>query len=230
MKRFFQYLSVVGIVFVLAACNNVQELFSDKIDEGFIEYDIEYLQDERQNPLISLLPTTMQFKFKDNISIMRIEGWMSIFVMAGIADRNANQSFALLKIMNEKYVYETTMDGPSFGFDDMPPFTLQETDCTSVIAGMPCRKYNVKFESDTIQGFSIYKTDMVKLENPNCNNPFPMVNGILLEWQMSFQNIPMRLKATKVSAEEVLDEEFEIPAGYEKVSREKMQEVISNLM
>jgi len=230
MKRFFQYLSVVGIVFVLAACNNVQELFSDKIDEGFIEYDIEYLQDERQNPLISLLPTTMQFKFKDNISIMRIEGWMSIFVMAGIADRNANQSFALLKIMNEKYVYETTMDGPSFGFDDMPPFTLHETDCTSVIAGMPCRKFDVKFESDTIQGFSIFKTDMVKLENPNCNNPFPMVNGILLEWQMSFQNIPMRLKATKVSAEEVLDEEFEIPAGYEKVSREKMQEVISNLM
>ena len=230
MKRAFLVVALTGFVLLFVACENVQELFSDKIDEGFIEYEITYLQDERENPLISLLPTTMQYKFKDNVSVQKIEGWMSIFVMAGIADRNANQSFALLKIMNEKYVYETTMDGPSFGFDDMPPFTLQETDCTSVIAGMPCRKYNVKFESDTIQGFSIYKTDMVKLENPNCNNPFPMVNGILLEWQMSFQNIPMRLKATKVSAEEVLDEEFEIPAGYEKVSREKMQEVISNLM
>lgn len=230
MNRIFTIAFIAGLFFATTACENVQELFSDKIDEGFIEYDIVYLQDERENPLISLLPTTMQYKFRDNISVQKIEGWMSIFAMSGIADRNKNQSFALLKIMNEKYVYETNMSGPSFGFDEMPKFTIEHTDCTKVIAGMPCKKLNVVFESDTIPGFSIFYTDMIKLDNPNSHNPFTQVNWVLLEYQMSFQKIPMRLTATKILKEEVLDEEFQIPAGYESVSREKMQEVISNLM
>lgn len=230
MKRAFLVVALTGFVLLFVACENVQELFSDKIDEGFIEYDITYLQDERENPLISLLPTTMQFRFKDNVSIQKIEGWMSIFAMSGIADRNKDKSWALLKIMNEKYVYETSMKGPSFGFDEMPEYTLTETDCTKVIAGMLCKKADVVFKSDTVKGFSVYYTDMIKLDNPNSHNPFTKIPGVLLEYQMSFQKIPMRLVATKISKEEVLDEEFEIPAGYISVPREKMQEVIANLM
>jgi len=221
---------IAGFIVLFNACDDVQGLFNDNFDEGFIEYDIVYLQDERENPLISLLPTTMQFKFKDNVSVQRIEGWMSIFIMSGIADRNNNKSLAMLKIMNEKYVYETTMSGPTFGFDEMKGFKLNETDCTKVIAGVTCKKVDVVFDSDTIPGFSIYYTDQFKLDNPNSYNPFSQIKGVLLEYQMSFQKIPMRLTAKKVSSEEVLEEEFEIPAGYEKVSREKMQEVISNLM
>jgi len=218
------------ILFASYGCNNVQNLFSDKMDEGIVEYDIEYLQDERQNPLISLLPTTMQFRFKDNVSVQKIEGWMSIFAMAGIADRNNNRSLAMLKIMNEKYVYETTLTGPSFGFDEMPPFEMVPSDCTKVICGITCNRMDIKFNNDTISDFSIYYTNQIKLDNPNTHNPFSKLNGVLLEYQMSFQKIPMRLVAKRVASEEVLDEEFEVPAAYEKVDREKMQEVISNLM
>jgi hypothetical protein len=219
-----------GFLLALSGCNNIQELFSDNMDEGIVEYDIEYLQDERQNPLISLLPTTMQYRFKDNVSVQKIEGWMSIFAMAGIADRKNNKSLAMLKIMNEKYVYETTLNGPSFGFDDMPPFEMVPSDCTKVICGITCKRIDIKFNNDTVPDFSIFFTDKIKIDNPNTHNPFPQLNGVLLEYQMSFQKIPMRLVAKRVASEEVLDEEFEVPAAYVKVGREKMQEVISNLM
>ncbi|PKP20439.1 MAG: hypothetical protein CVU05_09085 [Bacteroidetes bacterium HGW-Bacteroidetes-21] len=230
MNKLYLVLFFAGLSLFIYSCDSVDKLFSDKIDEGFIEYDIEYLQDERENPLISLLPTTMEFKFRDNASVQKIEGWMSIFSMSGIADRNNDKSFAMLKIMNEKYVYETTMSGPSFGFDEMTGFQIVYTDCTAVIAGLPCKKAEIRFNNDTIPDFSIFYTDMIKLDNPNIQNPFGEIKGVLLEYQMSFQKIPLRLKAKNVSQEDVLDEDFEIPAGYESVSREKMQEVISNLM
>lgn len=220
----------LGIFFVLYSCSNVSSIFSDKIDEGSIEYDIVYLQDERENPLISLLPTTMTFSFKNNVSVQKIEGWMSIFAMSGIVDRNSDKSSAMLKIMNEKYVFETNTNGPSFGFDSMPNFKIVETDSIVEIAGMKCKKAEVIFNIDTVPNFAIYYTDMIELDRPNLNNPFHDIKGVILEYQMSFQKIPMRLRAKSISTEAVNEEDFAVPAGYEKVSREKMQEVISNLM
>lgn len=202
--------------------------FSGKLDEGSVEYDIVYLQNEKDNPLISLLPTTMTLKFKDEKSIQKIEGWMGIFQMAGIADRESNTRQALLKIMNEKYFYQTTMTGPDFGFDSMPNFELKPSDSTKTIAGYLCKRYDV-FINDSAK-FSIYYTDQIKLKNPNCNNPFKKVDGVLLEFQMSFQKIPMHLTAKKITKEEINTDEFNIPEGFVKVPKEKMQETIQNLM
>ncbi|OFX33166.1 MAG: hypothetical protein A2X08_14070 [Bacteroidetes bacterium GWA2_32_17] len=202
--------------------------FSGKLDEGSIEYDIVYLQNEKDNPLISLLPTTMTLKFKDEKSIQKIEGWMGIFQMSGIADRDNNSRQATLKIMNEKYFFQTTMTGPDFGFDSMPDFKLISSDSTKTIAGYLCKRYDV-YINDTAK-FSIYYTDQIELKNPNCNNPFKQVDGMLLEFQMSFQKIPMHLIAKKITKEEINNDEFNVPEGFVKVPKEKMQETIQNLM
>lgn len=225
--RISGFVSIILIIFTLS-CDNLG--FSGKLSEGTVEYDIVYLQDEKDNPLISLLPTTMSFKFKDDLSIQKIEGWMGIFQMAGIADRGNNKRDAILKIMNEKYYYETTMDGPPFGFDEMPDFKLKDSDSTKTIAGYLCKRKDVFVGDSAKAAFSIYYTDQIELENPNCNNPFKMVDGVLLEFQMSFQKIPMKLTAKKVTKEEIPDDEFNIPEGFSKVPMEKMQETISNLM
>ncbi len=221
--------SAIGFVFILIftlSCNLSN--FSGKLDQGAIEYDIVYLQNEKDNPLISLLPKTMTLKFKEGKSIQKIEGWMGIFQMAGIADRDNNTRQAILKIMNEKYFYQTTMDGPNFGFDEMSDFKLKPSDSTKTIAGYLCKRYDV-YVNDTAK-FSVYYTDKIKLKNPNCNNPFKMVDGVLLEFQMSFQKIPMHLIAKKVTKENINDDEFIVPEGFVKVPKEKMIETINNLM
>ena len=43
-------------------------------------------------------------------------------------------------------------------------------------------------------------------------------------------DITTKLTAIRVEKIEIADEEFEVPAGYEKVSKEEMEEVINNLM
>ena len=228
-KAFVRYWFAFAIIlFVLNACKT--DVFSGKLDEGTIEYDMIYLQSEKENPIISLLPTTMILKIKDNKSIQKIEGWMGVFQMAGIARRDENYKAAYLKIMGEKYVFETTMDGPAFGFDEYPKMKLVPSDSTKIICGYKCKAYDVFLNDSSAAAFTIYYTNEIKLDNANCNNPFNEVKGVLLEYKMKFQRIPIHIKAKKVINEEIPDDEFVVPAGYKKVSKEKIQEVINNLM
>lgn len=220
---------VISTILMFYSCKN--SFFSGKIDEGTIQYDIVYLDDSKSNPLISLLPTELTLKFKKNNYITKIEGWMGIFSMAGIYNVTKKTNSALLKIMNEKYHYETDLNGPSFGFDSMPVFKIVETKEAKVIANYNCKKVLIKFDDNSVwKDFEIYYTDEIDLENPNKNNPFSEIKGVILDYRMSFQKIKMSLIATKVESVEVPDEEFDIPAGYSKVPKEKMEEVIGNLM
>lgn len=205
-------------------------MFSDKMDEGLIEYDIKYIEDEKDNPLISLLPTTMTVKFKDNSSIQKIEGWMGIFSMAGIHDAESGKNSALLKIMNEKYCYQSNFEGEPFGFDAMPGMKIELVEGTKEIAGQVCKRAHISFEDPEVEPFDVYYIEKVALKDPNCHNPFREIPGVLLEYQMVFQKIRMELVATKIEKAEILDEDFAIPDGYEMVSKEKIQEVIDNLM
>ena len=112
----------------------------------------------------------------------------------------------------------------------MPGIRIENADSTKTIAGYLCKCSNVFIGDSAKPSFSIYYTEEIKLDNPNCNNPFNMINGVLLEFQMSFQKIPMRLTAKKVIKEEIPEDEFKVPEGFSKVPMAKMQEVISNLM
>lgn len=222
-------LIVLVSLVILTSCGE-NSIFSGKISEGVVEYDIQYHDDERDNPLISLLPTTMSFKFKKNNSIQKIEGWMGIFSMAGIHMSDQGKNIALLKIMNEKYVYEASKDDKPFGFDEMPEMNIEYTNETKEIAGYPCKKAIITLQDSAHTTFDIFYFDKIKLENPNCHNPFGQIPGFLMEYQMSFQDIGMTLTATKVEETEIENTDFDVPDGYELVERDKIQEVIDNLM
>ncbi|MGQ9846359.1 MAG: hypothetical protein ACUVQP_02495 [Bacteroidales bacterium] len=228
IKTVLKYFIPIGAYFIFHSCS--VDSFSGKLSEGTIEYDMIYLQDEKENPLISLLPTTMTLKIKDNNSIQKIEGWMGVFQMAGIVRRNDNYKAAYLKIMGEKYVFETTMDGPSFGFDKYPKMKLVPNDSIKTIAGYKCKGFNVFLNDSDKAAFAIYYTDEIHLDNPNCNNPYSEVKGVLLDYQMKFQKIPVRIVAKKAIKEDISDDEFLVPDGFQKVSKDKIQEVINNLM
>jgi hypothetical protein len=228
LKTNLKVIAFIISLFVIQSCNVIT--YKGKIKEGTIIYDIVYLQDDKANPLISILPTTMVFKFKNDMSSQKIDGWMGIFQMTGIADRDEKKRIAILKIMNDKFYYETDMNGPGFGFDEMKNIRAINIDSVKTIAGLSCKCAQIYIGSSEKPAFTVFYTDKIKLNQPNCNNPFSMIDGVLMQFQMSFQKIPMLLTARKVVSEEVSDDEFRIPDGYSKVSRDKMQAVISNLM
>jgi len=216
------------VILLLASCKDYKIV--DTKDEGVIEYDIKYLQSEKDNPIISLLPKKLIYKFKKDKIMQKVEGWMGVFLMGGVAKNEENYKAGFMKILSEKYVFETTLDGESIGYDDYGKIYINPIDSYKVIAGFKCKAAEVYINDSLKPSFLIFFTKDLKIKNPNLYNPYSSLKYVLLEFQMSFQKIPMKLTATSVKFEKVNDEEFEVPDGYRKVSLEKMQEVINNLM
>jgi len=217
----------VLIIFYFQGCKNI---FHSKPNEGIIHYELKYLQSEDENPIISLLPTEMDIEFKDGYSHQKVEGWMGIFYMGGIFNPAIKRKTALLKIMGQKYQYYEEGDKQvNFGFDPYDGMKIEKTNKTKEIAGMQCEEIQVTF-SDTSKNFNIFYTNDIEIPNPNWNNPFHSVDGVLLEYQINMFGIKTRIIAKSVEFVEVPDENFAIPDGYKEVSKEEMEEVINNLM
>ena len=217
-------------VFFLLLFSCDSNIFTGKLDEGVITYEITYMEDPKENPIIGLLPTSMTVKFKDNNTIQKIEGWMSVFTMAGIAKRKEDLNAAYIKIMGKKMYYETTLDGPSFGFDEMPGIELIETEETKEIAGYTCKKVTVSFPESSGGTFDIYYTNDIKIDQPNLHNPFREIDGVLMEYQMIFLSIHMILESSKVQDTEINDQVFESPRDFNEVPREEMQDCLNSLL
>ncbi len=217
----------IFILFFSFGCKNV---FHSKSSEGIIHYKLQYFQNEDENPVISVLPTEMDIEFKNNFTHQKVEGWLDVFYMGGIYNPETKRKTALLKIMGKKYQHFEDGDKQvNFGFDPYNDMKLEETNETKKIAGIKCKKIHVSFP-DTSKDFDIYYTDAIKIKNPNWNNPFHNVKGVLLDYQISMFGIKTHIVADSVEYIEVPDEDFVIPDGFKEVSKEEMEKVINKLI
>jgi len=222
MKRL---IIIITVLTLFVACDS--SIFSGKLKQGTIEYKLEYLDDANEKPIISLLPTEMKIQFKKGYYLQSVEGWMGIFRMAGVNNVKEKKKSALLKIMNKKYLYQVDGNSDGFGFNPMKDKKIELTKETKEIAGYKCKKANISWNN---YDFVVYYTDKIKIDEPNWNNPFPEIDGVLLEYQYEMFDIKTKVTATAVIKEDVPDDVFEIPAGYKNVSKKEMEDVINDLM
>ncbi len=219
--------TAVFIIIVLFFWSCDSSIFSGKLSEGIITYSLEYLDDENETPIIDLLPTEMTITFQKNYSIQVVEGWMGIFRIAGIRHNKENSKTALLKIMADKYIYTVSGDGEAFGFNPMKGKKITYEKETKIIAGYTCKKATVKWNNET---YEVYYTNEIKINDPNWNNPYSEIDGVLLEYQIDMFGIRTQITAEKVEEKDIEDETFDIPADYKKVSKKEMEDVINKLM
>ncbi|HSH51659.1 MAG TPA: hypothetical protein VK982_08035, partial [Bacteroidales bacterium] len=76
MKFRFSVFTLILSLIIISSCDKLQQ--KDRIKEGFIEYNIEYLNDTLNSFMIGLLPQKMIIKFKDNNTLNKIEGFSGI--------------------------------------------------------------------------------------------------------------------------------------------------------
>jgi len=214
----------IFLFFILIAFYSCDKFFVN--DQGVITYELKYLEDEKDKPVISLLPTEMEFYYKDDNTCQKVEGWMSIFSIIGISDFKTGTKYALLKIMADKYMYKSS-GSTAFGYEPMEGKKIEFTDEIKEIAGYKCKKAIVKYKGDE---FDVYYTDKIKIKNPNWNNPYKEIKGVLMEYQISMFDIKTEIKAVKIENNEVDDGVFVVPDGYNEVTKQKMEDVINNLM
>ncbi len=216
------------LLFFGNACNS--DMVRGGLNEGQVEYDIQYLQDERENPVIGLMPKTLNLTFKDRFISLKMEGWMGIFKTTIISNLEDNTSSTLLKIMNNRYCYNSKLTDPAFGFDSMPGMLICETGQVEERVGYSCNVAKVSFpDSLHIPSFKILYTRLTDVDSPNRYTPYHQINGVLMEFRLSMNGIPMVFTAKAVKKISVSPEEFKVPQGYELVNRQKLQELVDSL-
>ena len=219
--------TIIIFLFLLINSCTVKERV---INEGVLEYNVEYLTSKEENPIVNLLPPSMYIKFKNNNTYTLIKGWMGVFSLSYISNSEKETNTTLLKIMNQKYYYSSQFNDTNFVFDDFEGMNLQFTNATKKILGYNCKKVIVTFQNTNTPPFDVYYTNEIKIKNATFNTPFKNIDGVLMEFNIRMSQIPMRLTISKVKSVEVSDDVFDIPPSYIKVERKKIQNILDSLI
>jgi hypothetical protein len=215
-------------IFLMSGCGTV---FSSKEKEGVIHYQLEYLVSSDSIPVVSLLPKKMDIFFKNNNVHQKIQGFGGLFYMGGVKNTKDSTMAAMLKIMGKKYLHkETHTQHVKFGYDSYPKMIFEKTNEKKIIGGLPCYKVRVKFPNHEMKDFDLYYTKKIKLKNPNWNNPFKEIDGVLMDYEISIFGIPTHVSAENVEFIRIDDSEFELPTDFKVVTQKEMEETIDELI
>ncbi|HAN17313.1 MAG: hypothetical protein A2X13_00520 [Bacteroidetes bacterium GWC2_33_15] len=220
-------IAVALIIISIFSCKKFE--FKDRIKEGYIEYNIEYLDDSLDRFMKGLLPKKMIVKFKNNNTINKIESLSGIVSFTHIQNSRDKKNTTLVKIMNKKYRYAEKIDESSLFFEDIPGIKIETLDEIKQVAGLTCYKAKVTIPNREIEPFYIYYTNDIIIHKPNANTPFRSLDGVLLEFQVKLYSMNMKLTATKIVETEIDSDEFKIPEGYIPINRKTMEKILSTL-
>ncbi len=228
MKLSYKIITLVIILsfFVITSCN---ELVENGIDEGILKYKITYLEDKADNPLISLLPSHLEMHFKDNSVSLCVKGWMGIFESVFIKQAETGNSITTLKIMNKKLYYISDSVVGFMGDSKYLDLQLKFDNQKKRILNFDCKHALVFVPSENLK-FDIFYTDEISIDNPNGNTIFEDIPGVLMEFQVEMNGIPMHLIATELVESKVPDDDFCIPIGYKEVEKREVDTIFSSIM
>ena len=225
MKSIYYKLLIIIPLFSLLFSSCKNDVRSGK--EGVIHFELTYLDDENANPIITFLPNTMSYAFKDGKTIQKVEGWGGVFKMVGISDTKKDSVVALMKILGDKFEYRCKLGDDSFGYDPLEGLTIEYVKGEKEIAGCKCKKA-IGHCKDI--DYELYYTEDIKIKNANWNTPFKNVKGVLMEYQISMFNINTKIVAKEIERNEIEDSEFEVPEGYTCVDKNKIEETVLKFM
>ncbi len=218
-------LLVLFIAFALFSCKEIS--YKDRIKEGYIQYDIEYMDDSLNEFMYNLLPQKMTIKFKDDNTVNKMEGFSGVVSFTHIQNVKKEKNITLVKFMNKRYKYIEQQEEESLFFEEIPGMKISSTDEVKTILGYECKKAIVTSKSNEFDPFPIYYTQDISIRHANSHTPFKSIDGVLMQFQVRLYDINMQFNACNVKEAKISDEEFTIPEGYEAINRKTMKEIIA---
>lgn len=204
---------------------------SKNFTEGYIEYSIEYEDDQPSKYGNNLRPTKMVVKFKNNNTINKIEGLSGAFSFAFIQNLETQTNYTLVKLLNKKLFYqEPIVDGSyPFAYHEMPSLTFNFTNEETEILGFDCRKVIATYNDSLQKSFEILFTNEISVNVPNFNSPFDTIEGVMLKFSAIIFNQKMKITASNVRSSKISDDDFTIPSDYEEIDHETLKDIIALL-
>ncbi|CAN5368401.1 hypothetical protein BH10BAC1_BH10BAC1_09020 [soil metagenome] len=222
-KRLFQGISGIVVLLIVGSCGGNN---GKAVDEGVIEYTASVV--DQANPMATLAPSKMIIKFKNNKSCAEMSAGMGLFTTSFISDPEKKTLTQLVKLLNKKMSLIQN-EAAIKKENDAYKFELTPLKTTKIIAGYKCQSAHVKMHDDLETEFDIFYTNELSIENPNFANPFHMIDGVLMEYQMKKFGLEMKFTAKTIKKEDIDDSEFELPDDYKPISAEEMNTLFESL-
>lgn len=228
MKRGIYQLAILLSAALLLATGSCS---GPGVNEGVLVYDIAYVDAEKASrPVIDLLPTEMRQLFKDKSSKSMIEGFMGMFLTAYISNAKDKTNSLIFKVMAEKHYCQSTFGEASLGFDAADSLRIEYSEEEVEISGLKAKKARVFSNDSSFTDFEILYTKDINIVNPNWNNPFHEIDGVLLQYKVKMKGITMSIKLREILKQEVDAAEFVVPEGFVKVSSDSLNNIVENIM
>lgn len=212
------------LIFTIGLVSCERGIFESGIDEGVIEYRIEYPKLNEDHVMMDLLPKKMEMTFKNGEYRNEISAGMGLFKTAIIKQKEKEELIHTIKVLNKKLASdldEKAVDRMNVGFNKL---TFEATGNKKVIAEYECTEMIAKVEGDSAWEFKLYFTDEISIDNPNYLSPFQEVKGVLMQYEMINHDLHMLFTAEKVLDKEIKREDILLSDDYLMVTSDSLEE------
>lgn len=197
--------------------------------EGEIVYNITYVQNELEKFTTDLLPKKLIIRFKNNNIEMEIDGFFGLFNISNIVNAKKKTNITYLSVLDKKFYYQGEFNEPAVGFGSLSNLKIKSGTTTKEICGFDAKEVFVTFPGNDVP-VPVYYTDAIDITKPNRTTPYKDIDGILLEFYLDVSKLKMKLSAEGVYFKDIDDSVFETRKGYQRISRQQMEEILDKLM
>jgi hypothetical protein len=196
-------------LFIPLGCNQSE---NHGLREGKIIYDVVF-ESEQLNPMIkALLPSEITTYFNNNKTCTVISMKMKMMETRLISDSKTFHYTTLVSAMGKKVAMVMDKEQVQKNYIDRVDLQVRKTGEIKEIAGIKC--FQAIVTDSTENTYPVYYTDAVSITNPNWSSPFRDIEGVMMEYTISFGNMTMKLKAKEIVAVKSDSSLFEIPSDY----------------
>lgn len=212
--------------FFLFSCQQIKDKYFG-VNEGMITYEVKFPNLKPNTLAASMMPNEVQTYFKDGKLRVEMNIAYGLIKTISISDPKKEQEAILLDLFGKKYLFMN--DAASAAQENKIPYQFEKLNEKKDIAGLQCNRVLV-INPKNKKSFSVFYTTQIKGKHTNWHTPYGEIDGMLLQYPITRHNIDMELMAANIERKSVNDSLFKIPDGFEKVSKERFEKILSELM
>ncbi len=220
-----KYKFIITIFTVLIFFNACED--NNTISEGELIYSITYPQGDKNQPIIALLPKQMSIYFKDNKTVGYISGFWGTFEIRFLNDYDNGKTYTIVRIVNKKYIYQADTGDLPPGYGEMANIKLVNTEKDTLISNLHCKEA-IMYAPIYQKPEKIYYTYDIAIDNPNANNPFKAIKGVLVKFKVRLLGIDMIFNLKQIKRYPIDDQKFEIPKDYKPINKQDLENFLKS--
>jgi len=216
---------ILFLAVLLIISSAVAQAKKDKPFSGKITFQVQIDAEEIPMEARAMLPKVMNYYIGEMHT--KTELFTQMGTQSTIEDLVEITKTNLLDVAGQKFAFEDSTEDLEVEWAKVPETELEYTGKTKTIAGYTCKQVIARKTSDgEIYSTGWYTDEIIVHENINYFNPtFREVPGLFLEYDMEASpEMKMKFTAMTIEKVKVRDTDFNIPEGYQVMSREELMQ------